>query len=226
MRATTLLAGNTAEPLSGICAQLTDAGVPTFFDRDEPFDSRLAAVRSGEVDVVWACGLLTAELIDEDALLDPIGIPELVGLDEGRYHSMIVARDGLGEAEGRRGRLAVNEYGSWSGWHAYRVHRHRAGGSVDEHRSIVLTGGHEASLAAMRSGVADVASIDSSVWATADKTALHVVEETARWPAPPVSVRSDIADEVRDVLRSCLPWAAQRRDFDDMLTISRSPLGA
>ncbi len=196
MRATTLLAANTERLLHEAVA----AADGWSFDAEQPWDERLAGVRRGAFDVVWACGLLTAELIVDGVPLVPVGVPSLDGFEDGRYRSVIVAREGDDAERWTTGRVGVNEYGSWSGWHAYRIHLERSGRSVDDHSSIVLTGGHAQSLELLRSGAVDVVSIDSSVWVSEQHEGLEVVEQTDWWPAPPVSVRSDSERSLVDEL--------------------------
>jgi ABC-type phosphate/phosphonate transport system substrate-binding protein len=61
-------------------------------------------------------------------------------------------------------------------------------------RNMVLTGAHVASVDAVASGRADLASIDHSIWdwLLANEpervSGLVVVDQTADWPAPPLSV--------------------------------------
>ena len=161
-------------------------------------------------DLLWACGLLTAELVAAGARLDVVAAPLFPGESRAVYHSVIVARpDRL--PPGRR--LAINEFGSWSGYRALfhdAVVRGDTRWHPDRMDEIVVTGAHVESVAAVADGRADVAAIDSSVWhwlIERDSTArgLTIVDRTADCPAPPFSVggtmptgtRAELVDALR-----------------------------
>lgn len=197
VRAATLLGPNTVDGLERIVDHLKRRG----FDAavaPPPDVSDISEVggRAGEfdVDLLWACGLLTAELVAGGADLDVVAAPVFTGETSAVYHSVIIARAGARPA-GRR--LAINEYGSWSG---YRALFHDAACRADDRwhpdlmNEIVVTGAHVESVAAVAAGRADVAAIDHSVWdwlVTDDHDAvvgLSVVDKTVDYPAPPLSI--------------------------------------
>ena len=77
---------------------------------------------------------------------------------------------------------------------------------------LVQTGGHQSSLAALRDGGIDVASIDSNVLRThpGSLTGLKVVASVGPWPSQPVVVRASLSPErkarVREALSALGPW--------------------
>lgn len=202
LRATTHLAVGANELFDQWIEALRLDGVDIDSARGD--DSRL------DGDLVFACGLLTATRVSEGAPLEVIGAPVFEGETEAVYRSVIVARhdSNFGSLQAPGGlRLAVNEYGSWSGWHGFNEHlRHEQidASAIGEH---VLTGGHVNSIRAVLDGDADIASIDHSVWdsrRSADPrlAELRIIATTRDWPAPPLSVRTSVAPDVRKRLTS------------------------
>ncbi len=165
---------------------------------DETFDAAL----------VFACGLLTAKCIAEGAAREIVARPIFAGETSGTYRSVIIVRAdaGLDSLVGTSGlRLAVNEYGSWSGWHGLKRHLRQREVAADLFGEHVMSGGHMASIDAVLDGRADIAGIDHSVWAyrvEADPRCaeLVVIEVTDDWPAPPISLSLDLPQATRDEL--------------------------
>ena len=189
-----MLGPNTIEALDWIAAHLGRHG----------YDPEVRAVDSADgVDLLWACGLLTAELVAAGVDLDVRAAPIFAGETDAVYRSVIIARRG---AAPPRRRLAVNEYGSWSG---YRALFHDAvARSTDRWHpngmdEVVVTGAHVDSVAAVAHGRADVAAIDHSVWdwlVATDASAVEnlvVVDQTVDTPAPPFSLGSAVPSEER-----------------------------
>lgn len=165
-----------------------------------------------DADLVFACGLLTVIRIDEGEERHIVGAPLFPGETQPTYRSVLIVGassdiDELSEASGAR--LAVNEFGSWSGWHGAKAHFRSTGlpaTCVGEH---VITGGHALSIEAVLDGSADLASIDHTVWddfrstnSRADQ--LRVIGSTPDWPAPPLSIRASLSSEVRHELTQAL----------------------
>ena len=132
--------------------------------------------RSDDLVVTQACGL---DLFLGDAPIEPVLAP-VFDLDcgAGDYYSYLVgAREGV---------AAVNSLTSRSGWSALLT--------VRAPSSLVVTGSHVASLAAVRGGAADMASIDAVTWHILERDApdqvrgLRVLERTRSAPAPPFVV--------------------------------------
>lgn len=195
LRLATLLGPNTIDDLGSIGSHLDAHGYRfAIVDVGAAGAATAETVVEHEIDVLWACGLLTAELVARGAGLDVVAAPVFAGESGPVYRSVIVTRrDGMTPAR----RLAVNEFGSWSG---YRALFHDATVRSDDRwhpermDDIVVTGAHVASAAAVADGRADVAAIDHSVWNWLTATdpgavaPLMVADETVDCPAPPFSL--------------------------------------
>jgi len=182
---------------------------------------------------------LTAEMIDAGVGLDVVAAPVFPGQGQAVYRSVILGhpdRAYKALADALSGRLAVNEYGSWSGWHAYVDHLRHAGLDATDHAVTVLTGSHRNSAHALLDGVVDVAAIDSALWSflVAENSGLgylKVLGTTRDWPAPPLSIRAGLDDGIAEALRDALLAAsdsstptlrpATAAEYENMLRISR-----
>ena len=212
LTATTLLGSNTDPILRAIVDRLGRVGpeleVVAAPDLGEDMASAVEAVRG--IDLVWACGLLTAELVAVGCPLEITSAPIFPGAGSSVYHSVFVARpataeqlDGPLEIEDLKClTFAVNELGSWSGYRAI-LQEFTAIRGEDAERvaaaissNIVFSGAHVNSVAAVADGRADIAAIDHSIWdwliASGSDAAsgLVVADRTSDWPAPPFSIRS------------------------------------
>jgi ABC-type phosphate/phosphonate transport system substrate-binding protein len=209
LMATTCLGKNTVPILRNLSEQLGKAGVVIHFDEDDGWAEREAAFRAGMVDLVWACGLLTAELIDVRSDYTVVGAPVFEESGQAVYRSIIVVRDDATFATASDlllGRLAVNEYGSWSGYVGFGEWLAGEDGSIDDFHVHVITGSHALSLDALRDRVADVASIDSTVWddiGPAGRQGLRAFASTRWWPSPPFSVKTELVEELTPALLAC-----------------------
>lgn len=209
-RGSCLLAENAAEFLLGLEKHLRAHGVDL-----------VVGPEGDAAEVLFACGLLTREWIAAGRPFDVVAAPVFPGETAPVYRSVVITRDD-GPADldaAQEGTLAVNEYGSWSGWHGY-VDDLRSHGSPAP-RARVVTGSHLASVEAVRDGRAHVAAIDSSLWrwiGPEQRRRLRVVHETADWPAPPFSVRRGSDVRLTDALLAAPDLvAATTADYDDML---------
>jgi len=206
LQATTLLGDNTVPILRRLLDALRSRGVEVAFDNELPADERESAARAGRMDLVFACGLLTVKMQQDGAPLQVVGAPLFPGERKPVYRSVVVVREASAIRsidQATTARLAVNEYGSWSGWRAWELHVAEHGHTAEEHPTHVLSGGHVHSMALVRSGMADVAAIDSSIWNAAsdeDRAGLVVIDETRDWPAPPLSVVASMPDGLRAVV--------------------------
>lgn len=230
LKSASYLGDNTVALFAALCAHLSSlTGLTLEFDASAARSSPDAAREGGaaSADLVWACGLLTGDLIDAGRLdAEIVAAPVFVGQTEPVYHSVIVCRQNFGAgslADAAGGRLAINERESWSGHHGLVAHLRGIGTSIDTFSEIVHTGSHRNSVAAIRAGDADVAAIDNTVWdhlvATTDHTVgLTVIEHTADWPAPPFSLRRDLETETRNKLRNALVSVAPG-DIDGLFAI-------
>lgn len=225
LRATSCLGDNTVPILSELVAQLNDAGVDIDFDASQEPGEREAAFRRGDVDVVWACGLLTAAVAD-GLDVEVIAAPVFDGEPGPVYRSVIVVpagSDAMTVSDTFEGRLALNEYGSWSGYRGFERWLADQSLSIDGYRTHVPTGSHRNSARALNEGVADVAAIDQTVWRHLVATepwvsGLRVLTVTSDWPAPPFSVRSTLAAELAPVLLGLKPTGLARIEPADLDT--------
>ena len=164
-------------------------------------------------DLVWACGLLSMRVLERGGTdAEIVAAPVFAGQDGARYHSLVVTRsDGDVDAGARvaRGRVAINEFASWSGCHALLAHLD-ARDLPARFAAVTRTGSHRASLETLARGEADVAAIDHTVWDHLSRTepaltdALRVVERTRDWPAPPFLLSRALPGAVRERLTHAL----------------------
>ena len=143
-------------------------------DRDTP---PRAQWRSEDLVVSQACGL---DIFLDGAPIEPVLAPVFdLDCEEGRYYSYLVGA--------RSGVAAVNAMTSRSGWSALLT--------LCQPSSVVVTGSHTASLAAVRKGSADLACIDAVTWHILERdtpsvvAGVPVVERSGPAPAPPFVVR-------------------------------------
>ncbi len=127
--------------------------------------------------VSQACGL---DLFLTDAPIEPVLAPVFeLDCEDGSYYSYLVG--------GRKGVAAVNSLSSRSGCTGLLT--------VCEPDSLIVTGSHEASLAALREGSADMACIDAVTWQILERDApstvagVSVLDRTCAAPAPPYVAR-------------------------------------
>jgi len=173
---------------STIAARLKAAGIaaPDALDRSRPFGDEW--LDPGLV-LSQTCGYpFSTRLIGKVRL---VGTPvySVEGCDGPYYSTFIVARrgEGGGLADFRHRRFAKNSDDSLSGYVAFRVAMLEAGLDPDS-AEWVETGGHRASIRAVASGEADIASIDAICWALAkdyEAEALAKLAVVARTPLRP-----------------------------------------
>ena len=133
--------------------------------------------RSEDLVVSQACGL---DLFLSDAPITPVLAPVFdLDCEAGCYYSYLVGS--------REGVAAVNAPSSRSGWSALLT--------LCEPTSVIVTGSHVASLAAVRGGAADLACIDAVTWhilardMPAQVRGLRPLDRSRAAPAPPFVVR-------------------------------------
>ena len=143
-------------------------------DRDTPPDAQW---RSADLVVSQACGL---DLFLCDAPIAPVLAPVFdLDCEEGSYYSYLVGS--------RSGVAAVNSMTSRSGLSALLT--------LCQPSSLLVTGSHLASLAAVRDGSADLACIDAVTWHILERDTpscvaeVPVLERSGPAPAPPFVMR-------------------------------------
>ena len=159
--------------------------------------------RADDLVVSQACGL---DLFLTDAPIEPLLAPVFdLDCDEGSYYSYLVGA--------RQGVAAVNSLSSRSGFTALLT--------VCEPTSLVVTGSHEASLAAVREGRADLACIDAVTWQILERHVpsavadLSVLDRSPSAPAPPYVVRkgsggSEVARRITTAMQDADTESARR----------------
>jgi ABC-type phosphate/phosphonate transport system substrate-binding protein len=153
------------------------------------------------------CGYpLTHELKDKVTL---VATPcySAPGCDGPNYCSRMIVREvsGITELAQLAGKVAaINSYDSQSGWNVLRHTLAPALKGKGAFPHVIETGGHRKSVAAVREGRADVATIDCVTYARLSTAApqevagLRVIADTACAPSLPYITRKDIpADDLR-----------------------------
>lgn len=215
---TTLLGENTEEMLVAACRLLARDGIEISLDAATSWERRKQAALSGDIDLLWVCGLLGTRLIDSGRLPGTVRLaPVFDRRSRPVYQSVIIARTGrayasLADVAGAC--LAVNEYGSWSGYAALVEHLRRHRRSIDIFSTETVTGSHAASVLAVQDGHADVAAIDDSVWhwlARSGRTdRLTVIDRTGSWPAPPLVIGHRVDEHEAERLVDALAGLPRR----------------
>jgi ABC-type phosphate/phosphonate transport system substrate-binding protein len=135
----------------------------------------------------------------------------IAGCESGHYQSVVVVREGSSFERPRDVRgavLAMNDHDSHSGKYAFLACLAEEGARFSG--GVRLTGSHQASLAAVSRGDADVASIDCITFALLERHRPRVLERlrvafrTPQAPAPAYVTRADAGDDEVERLRVAL----------------------
>ena len=159
----------------------------------------------GTLDAAFLCGLPYVGLSGVQALVAPA-----VGGAEPVYWSDVVARPGeeaaaIEQFAGRR--LAVNEPDSHSGSNVVLATLAERGVPVGRF-TVVPTGSHAGSVAAVASGEADVAAIDSHLREALGADELVVVERLGPSPSQPLAAGPGLGSAQRERIRATLAGLA------------------
>ena len=215
---TTCQAGNTDAVTAGIAAQLADRlGLSIHVVDDLDWPARYAAIASGTIEIGWTCGRPFAQFlqrpdVDVELLAVPVYAAPRYG-DAPIYFSDVIVRAGspIRRFDDLRGRtFAINEPNSMSGWQTVRRHLRAMDAPPKFFGRLHETGGHVASIGAVRDGRADAAAIDSTVWEW--RTAAHpallaelrVIETIGPTPGPPWVISRQVDPALRQRLRHAL----------------------
>ncbi|MCZ8158339.1 MAG: PhnD/SsuA/transferrin family substrate-binding protein [Rhizobiaceae bacterium] len=153
---------------------------------------------------------------------------EAPGCDGHTMVSVIVVRagdapDSLAACRGLR--VAINEPGSNSGYNLLRASIAPLAGGHPFFRSVLETGGHLASMEAVRQGKADLAAIDCITFDLLRRHAperiegLHILAETPSGPNLPFITRLATSDDELALLRSALQAAITAPELKEARTI-------
>ena len=206
----------------GIAGHLRRLGVdrvPEALTRD---GSHVARWRDRELLLSQACGYDV--LYDQQDDIVPIATPcySALGCVGPRYRSSVVVRADrpwrtLGEL--RSVRVAVNEAASHSGTNALRALVAPMSENGRFFASVLVTGSHSDSLAALLNGDADVACVDAIVLALlaavrpAAVEGLRTIVDTAPALAPPYVTSRHSSPELRRALQNALAMAVRDPDL-------------
>ncbi|MDX1575674.1 MAG: PhnD/SsuA/transferrin family substrate-binding protein [Kiloniellales bacterium] len=210
---------------AGLARALTAAGldeVPARLDRRRDQDQVW-----GHPDLLISqtCGYPLTHALAGRVRLVATPAYDVEGCDGPRYRSVFLVRDGdpagsLGDLRGRR--VAVNSRASQSGYNCLRHALAPLAAEVEGgpfFSEVVVTGGHGASLAALRDERADLAAVDGVTYALTARgepaavDGLRVLAWSAPAPALPYITRAAIGEDALAALRQGLAAAAADPDL-------------
>jgi phosphonate transport system substrate-binding protein len=212
------MAENTDALCSAIAAIIeSQVGIATEYVTGIPWQERERLFDSGEIDILWLCGLPYVDKADlADGRMELLAVPVPSGA---RYHGrpvyysdVVVRRDSPFKSfiDLRGAAFAYNEPRSHSGFNVMRAYLAELAQHDGFFGSVVESGAHACSIEMILSGDVDTAAIDSTVleWLQvrdpelADK--LRVVETIGPSPIPPWVVSTNMSDVTRCRVRQVL----------------------
>lgn len=197
---------------AGVAARLGKRGLeaPAALDRAAAYDSYWLR---DDLLLAQACGFPYVKKLAGHVRLVATPVYRWPGGDGARRASFIIVREDdkakdLAAMRGRR--AAVNDHLSNSGMNLFR----RAVAPLAEGRTffstVIVTGGHAASIDAVRDGTADIAAIDSVTWglfaahAPERLAGLRILSETALGPGLPLITAPKTGDADLTTIRAAL----------------------
>jgi phosphonate transport system substrate-binding protein len=183
---------------------------------DMPWETRAAALDSGEIDVGWICGAPYVQKVDSRMRIELLAAPVPVGeryAGQPVYFSDVITRadsrfDTFESLNGAR--FAFNEPGSHSGFHVVRYTQAQRKLGAHFFGSTVFSGGHAFSLAKVLANDVDAAAIDSTVLETllrenpAYAKGIKIIDSLGPSPRPPWIIRKEVPVPLRAEIRKCL----------------------
>ena len=203
----------------------SEAGIdaPASLDRTSP---PAKTWQSPNLLLSQTCGLpLVADLSEKVKVLGSFAYHRIE--PAGSYHSVIITHANNDESsvhlEGKR--AVINGDDSYSGCLALKCFVADNGSGESPFASVLVSGGHRASLCAVASGSADIAAIDCVSWYLANQCEsairnLKVIGHTQSRPGLPLITCGDASAQDVSVLRDALAKAV-----DDVDEKSRAMLG-
>jgi len=196
---------------------------PASLDRTSP---PAATWLSPKLSLSQTCGLpLVADLSGKVKVLGSFAYQEIE--PAGSYHSVIITHENNNESSVRlKGKRAViNGDDSYSGCLALKCFVADTRSGESPFASVLVSGGHRASLCAVATGSADIAAIDCVSWYLANQCEaavrnLKVIGHTQSRPGLPLITCGDTSAQEISVLRDALAKAV-----DDVDEKSRTMLG-
>jgi phosphonate transport system substrate-binding protein len=204
LRLITYLAPSIPEELFRLVARRLGASLELETRISGPLEGDDDPFADGRVDVGFVCAPTYRWMRERVTLL-----PSLVPSDpraNGRpvyFADVVVRGDSPAERfDALRGRRwAYNDRNSKSGWFSMLG---RVGGDPHFFSELVHAGSHLQSLAAVRSGRADAAAIDSNALARQPHADLRVIESWGPFPIQPVIVRNGVDDATKSRIAEAL----------------------
>lgn len=202
---------------AGVAARLGAAGigrVPRRLTRGEPADRIWT---HPDLLLAQTCGYPLTTSLRERVSLVATPRYRAMGCDGPRHRSAVIVRTGFpggALADLRGARYAINQLTSNTGMNLLRYEIASLAGGESYFQSILVTGAHVASVEAVASGEADVASIDCVTWAHLQRLrpaavrGLRVLGWTVTSPALPMitsiltphTQRAILADALADLM--------------------------
>ena len=223
------VADATTALLDALANELTRAGWPTRPSTNKPGDHRdhIAHWLDPSTALSQSCGLPYVEELDGRVAI--VGTLQWHGIvdDRGHYRSKVVVA-----ADHRAGSLAdlcgarpvVNGRESLSGWCSLGVALASVADDPSFVAPFVVAGSHIESLQRLRSGTADVTSVDPATYRLLERhrpdalVGTRVLTDGPRIPATPLITRIDTPIGLQEV-RACVRRALDRPTLADALTL-------
>ena len=188
---------------------------PTSLDRTSP---PAQTWQSPSLLLSQTCGLpLVADLSGKVKVLGSFAYQEIE--PAGSYHSLIISQKNDDESdsclEGKR--AVINGDDSYSGCLALKCYLADHGLDESPFASVIVSGGHRASLCAVASGNADIAAIDCISWHLAKQCEpaiknLKVIAHTESRPGLPLITHLDASAQEISAMRDALARAVDDLD--------------
>lgn len=207
---------------SAIAGELREGGVTGVPDALERPSDHHDAWRSDGLLFSQSCGYPAVTTFR--GVLRVVATPHYAapGCEGSRYSSVVVVREasGIGVVEDLRGAVcAFNSRDSQSGYNALRATAAPFARNGRFFARTVETGGHAASIDAVRAGRADVCAVDCVTWALHARhrpsalVGLEVIRYTEPAPGLPFVTAGDVSDATFASIREALGRAFVRSDL-------------
>ena len=186
------------------------------YDPELEIAVRVEQILSGDIQLSWLCGLLYTLLKSKSGFrAEPVAVPRFSGQSRPVYSSYIVVHKDspyttLDDLDKKR--LVINEKDSLSGHHMLRYYLRTSALRFE----LLESGGHVNSLEMIAAKQADIATIDSTVFAYLKRQKPQALKDIKAigllddFPAPPLVVHEHVPQKQKDALRRALLDLPQR----------------
>jgi len=217
-----------ADPTDRLWALIRDAFRQSGIDAPDVLDRSLPPAEtwlSPKLLLSQTCGLpLVADLSGKVKVLGSFAYQ---GIEPaGSYHSVIIAQENNNESsvrlEGKR--VVINGDDSYSGCLALKCFVADTRSGESPFASVLVSGGHRASLCAVASGNADIAAIDCVSWYLANQCEsavrnLKVIGHTQSRPGLPLITCGDASAQEVALMRDAIAKAVDDLDENNRATL-------